>query len=96
MQYYGAAGALIQSKVVKRMNGDAPFYFRMEHVGDAVFVDSNGKVSYDVSSFQDIFTSANWMISPWVTRNNKDKIMDEPLIHYYNTISVILFFIISY
>lgn len=41
------------------MNGDAPFYFRMEHVGDAVFVDSNGKVSYDVSDFMNIFTSEN-------------------------------------
>jgi hypothetical protein len=34
-----------------RMTGDAPFALRLEHVGDAVFVDANGKFSFDVSGF---------------------------------------------
>lgn len=34
-----------------KMTGDAPFSLRLEHVGDAIFVDSNGKFSFDVSGF---------------------------------------------
>ena len=33
------------------MPGTTPFKFRMEHGGDAVFVDDAGKVNFDVTGF---------------------------------------------
>jgi hypothetical protein len=37
------------------MHGEAPFEFRMEHTGDAIFVDRNGKFGFDVSGFYKAF-----------------------------------------
>jgi hypothetical protein len=51
----GAAPAVVATSGeafrLARMTGDAPFALRLEHVGDAVFVDANGKFSFDVSGF---------------------------------------------
>ena len=36
---------------LSEMPGTTPFKFRMEHGGDAVFVDDTGKVNFDVTGF---------------------------------------------
>jgi hypothetical protein len=48
---YFVGAAPTDSFRLARMTGDAPFEFRLEHVGDAILVDSNGKFSFDVSGF---------------------------------------------
>jgi hypothetical protein len=46
---------VLDTRLLSKFHGEAPFEFRMEHVGDAIFVDHNGKVGFDVSGFIDAF-----------------------------------------
>jgi len=37
------------------MHGESPFRFRLEHVGDAIFVDNNGKYTFDVTGYNRVY-----------------------------------------
>lgn len=37
------------------MYGESPFRFRLEHTGDAIMVDNNGKYTFDVSGYNAIY-----------------------------------------
>lgn len=37
------------------MHGESPFRLRMEHTGDAIFIDNNGKYTFDISGYNAIY-----------------------------------------
>ena len=48
-------GTPLGSYKLAEMFGNSPFELRMEHVGDAIFVDSLGKYSFDVSGYNRLY-----------------------------------------
>jgi hypothetical protein len=48
-------GTPLGSKKLAEMFGHAPFELRLEHIGDAVFIDALGRYSFDVSGFERLY-----------------------------------------
>lgn len=48
-------GAPTGSKKLAEMYGKTPFKLRLEHVGDAIFVDAAGRYSFDVTGYNRLY-----------------------------------------
>ena len=60
LDWFTAAGAEplgtpAGSKKLAEMYGMAPFKLRMEHIGDAIFVDTAGRYSFDVTGYDRLY-----------------------------------------